>query len=99
MALVLIGVLALIPWQKIKNMVAYGLGLSSVVLHTFVFFWLHATYYDTISWRVFFLQASQYKPFFFKSPVLEGVLFISMTSLVVLLWSYLHIEVEHAKKS
>lgn len=71
--LLLIGLFLLVP-VKWRGVVLFSSVFSMIVFHWYSLFFVSASYYDTSSLSTFLIQASQYKPWFFKSPFLSGVL-------------------------
>ncbi len=91
MALILIGVITLISKLSLKNQLIKLLGLAMITLHTYAFYFVSSSYFSYKSLATFFIQASQYKPWFFKSPFLEiyNVMFIA--SLLLFIVNYMKI--------
>lgn len=89
MALILIGITCLFP-EKIRHIpIAKIIGTLMVALHTYAQIFVIKSYFNLSSLAQFFLQASQYKPWFFKIPWLPPILVISYISLGFFLWRYL----------
>ena len=91
-ALLIIGFYTIIPENSFKKVLIQLLGLGMILLHVYSFFFVISSYYSFQSIRIFFLQASQYKPEFFKTPYLEFYLACSFLSLFFLIWYYLRIQ-------
>ncbi len=65
------------------------LGIGIIILHEYAFIKVVTSYYPVNNLSNFFLIASQYKPFFFKSPFLIYILIIHALSLITLPKHYL----------
>lgn len=87
MTFILIGILAFFP-TKFKPLGAYLLSIGMVALNLVAVWVVSKTYYDTSSWTVFFNQASQYKSFLIKSPVLPFLLIASVVATSTFLYSF-----------
>ena len=90
MALVTIGIMSVIP-RHMKKVILTLLSLCVVGLHTYAFVFVAGSYYDFSNIQTFFIQVSQYKPFFFKSPNLEYLSILFSVSLITLIWYYLSV--------
>ena len=88
-ALLVFGVLGFTDKKRLRQMIVVFLGLSMIVLHQIALFWLLFSYYSKESVSLFFVQASQYKPWFFKSPVLEFLILVHFISLGIFVFNYL----------
>ncbi|MBI5357143.1 DUF2142 domain-containing protein [Candidatus Collierbacteria bacterium] len=88
MAILLVGLLVLSPVRFRR-----AIGLSLVVLMT-VFNWfslwfVSESYFGSITnFQTFFLRASQYKPWFFKTPFLPGIISLGIISSGWFLWRF-----------
>lgn len=67
------------------------IGLGMVVLHTYAQWFVVSSYLTPTSISAFFIQASHYKPVFFKSPYLEILTVIYLVGLLVCLWYYVKV--------
>ncbi len=99
MALLLIGITSWIPVVRVRNLVAHVLGFGMVALHTFIFFWVHASYFDTSSFGIFFRQASQNKALWAKSPFLELYIGVFCILCVITLGVYINNQFHAQKKT
>lgn len=82
MLILLIGWRAVLP--KIRDIKSWGtrlLGILMIVLNFYAFSLVASTYYDTSNLSKFILQASQYKPWFFK----DGFLILYFLSYLIVL--------------
>ena len=59
-------------WIRLWPIILFFLVVGMVALNSHALGVVLASYYSFDSWETFFNQASQYKPFFFKSPFLLG---------------------------
>ncbi len=85
MALLLSGLTFLVPgsFAKVKRVWTAAIGIGMIVLN-FVALWIIAeTYYDLSSLNTFIIQASQYKPWFFKG---DWLIFWLVAYLITLIW-------------
>lgn len=85
--ILLFGVLGLSAKRKIQAVTFWLLTSGSVLLHEIAIFKALSSYYSPQSFRMFFLQASQYKPWFFKSPILEILVLMHLIILSVFLYN------------
>lgn len=76
MALILIGLDTIVQNTKLRFVALKLIGLATVTLHTYAQYYLFKSYYSLANVSGFFLQASQYKPYIFKTPFLEGLVII-----------------------
>lgn len=82
MSLLLVGLVTLgLRFIKI-NLLMQILISGMVLFHTYAFLFVNASYFGNILHADYFVKASQYKPIFFKSPILE-VLMVMSTILTV----------------
>jgi len=70
--------------HKISQSAVAFLGLASIAFHEYALYKIIDSYYSHYSLFGFFLQASQYKPQFFKSPVLIYLLLIHLASILLI---------------
>ncbi len=91
MSLILTGLLILIPktWIKFKNYFTHGIGILMIVFNFYALYIVAEAYYDLSSFDRFIIQASQYKPWFFKSWYLLSIFGIYTSSLGIFLFKYL----------
>ena len=91
MALILIGLFSLVSKISLNQRLIKLLGLAMIALHTYAFYFVTSSYFSKTSVSLFIVQASQYKPWLFKSPFLEiySLLFISVLLLFIV--NYLRI--------
>lgn len=78
MVIFLVGLGAFFP-QKWQPFVDRLLALGMITINIIVFFWVTGSYYQ-LSLPAFFLEASQYKPFWLKYPINELILLFSLLS-------------------
>lgn len=69
------------PWQDLVGLLLAG-GMIGLSLVSFV--WVVGTYYSPL-WPDFFIQASQYKPYWLKYPINLGIIILFATSTGMLL--------------
>lgn len=87
LAILLLGWYYLLP----KAHKTFGLkiiGFAMIGLHFYAQIFVVTSYFDTGSLRTFFTQASQYKPWFFKSPLLEMLVFIYLLTFLYFVIKY-----------
>ncbi len=81
MALIQIGIKTLADIIKKEQVIIKSLGISMILLHSYAQYFVFTSYYSARSSLLFFQQASQYKPVFFKTPYLE---IISLLYVIIL---------------
>lgn len=84
MILLTVGMLVLVP-AKFQRYISFVLSLAMIILNSFALFWIGQHYYY-ISRGDLLDQISQYKPIFFKSPLLEVYFGFYILSLFLLIW-------------
>ena len=86
MAILLVGLLVLAP-LRFRRAIGFATVTLMVLFNWFSLWFLSQSYYGSIiNYQTFFLRASQYKPWFFKTPLLEAWLGLGIfTSLWFLL--------------
>jgi 4-amino-4-deoxy-L-arabinose transferase-like glycosyltransferase len=91
MAALLIGLSAIIPnrFKKIKNCWVKVLGLGMILLNFIALWIIVGTYYDISNINNFIVQASQYKPWFYKGYGLILIFIIYLFLLIIFLSKYL----------
>ena len=94
MALLIIGLTTLIQWLRLKVKLIKLIGVGMIFLSGYSWCFVVSSYYNTQSWNLFFIQASQYKPWFFKTPWLEFYVLFSFISTMILVWYYFSYERE-----
>jgi hypothetical protein len=77
-ALLLIGFITIAELIKTTNQLLKVYMVLVIALHIYAFTFVTSSYYGKINLNQFFLLASQYKPFIFKSPFLEIIYLFSM---------------------
>lgn len=94
MGLVLIGLMSLVPkkWEKFKSSLVRVLCLGMVVLNFIGLYTVTKAYYQISNLQKLYWQVSQYKPWFFKGPVLFPLFGIYFVVLVIFLKSFLKID-------
>lgn len=96
MSILLIGLNSLNTLFNMKQNFIKLAGLGMVLLHTYAFIFVNKSYFESSPIKLFFLQASQYKPVIFKSPSLEIFMLIQLISLCIFIWYYLRMEQNNA---
>lgn len=82
MIFILIGILLIVP-ESLRRLSGFLTFTLMLFFHWYSLWFVSASYYDTSSLSTFFIQASQYKPWFFKMPYLPVWLFAGVVSSVV----------------
>jgi len=85
MALVM-GGLILLAGARFRNAIVFLAVLGMVVLNWYSWWFVASSYYDSSDLNIFFIQASQYKPWFFKTPFLMGLIGLGLISSGWFLW-------------
>ncbi|KKP59941.1 MAG: hypothetical protein UR52_C0001G0021 [Candidatus Gottesmanbacteria bacterium GW2011_GWA1_34_13] len=98
MGILLIGIFQIIP-KIIQNIVIKILGLGFISFHLYAQNMVLFSYFDTSSFYKFFIQASQYKPVYFKYPWLLILTITFFLSLIIFIWYYLHIKANKYEKN
>lgn len=71
MAILLVGLLLLSP-ARFRKVIGFAITVLMILFNWFSLWFVSQSYYGNIfSYQTFFLRASQYKPWFFKTPLLE----------------------------
>lgn len=85
MIFLLAGLLLLVPvtWRRFM---AISSLVTMILFHWYSLWFISSTYYDSSNIQTFFLQASQYKPWFFKTPFLPVLLAAAIASNMIFLW-------------
>lgn len=96
MAILLIGLNTLIP-VKYKNLILKIVASGFIILHTYAFYLVVSSFYSLVNIKTFFIQASQYKPDFLKSPVSETVIILFVVSLLFLIFKLYSIKTKKIK--
>jgi hypothetical protein len=97
MGLLIIGVIQLLP-KKIHEVFLKITGVFFIAFHLYAQYLVTTSYFNILPIKAFFNQASQYKPDFFKSPILE-ILVVSYILLIILfVKSYLGIKLTYHEK-
>ncbi|MCM8787389.1 MAG: DUF2142 domain-containing protein [Candidatus Omnitrophica bacterium] len=91
------GILGYAVKEKIQRILLSIFTSLMIVLHEITLFRVVFSYFSTSSLAKFFMQASQYKPWFFKSPILQFIFIIHFISLVVLVVNLLSSSLAHEK--
>lgn len=96
--ILLVAGLLLFPLRSIfKKLIATVFVSGMMVFNWYSLYFVSASYYDISSWDRFFLQASQYKPWFFKMPILPVIIFLGLMSSIWLLVSLMRYNVRVKK--
>lgn len=82
---------------KIQKILAGILSGGMIILHELALFKLLFSYFSIESISKFFIQASQYKPWFFKSPVLEFIMLIHLITLLIFFYEFINRIFSHEK--
>ena len=91
MAILLVGCEFLCNRFRLRERIVKIFSIGMILLHTYAFVYVVSSYYSLRNMQQFFIQASQYKPWFFKSPLLELLTITNFVSLVIFLWYYIRI--------
>ncbi len=86
---------------KLRN-IKYILAIISifmVIIHEIALFRLIFSYYSLDNIQTFFIQVSQYKPWFFKSPTNQFLIMLHIASLIVFIVYFLKYIVSYEKTS
>lgn len=76
MAILLVGLLVFFP-ERIRKAVGFTLAALMILFNWFSLWFVSQSYYGAIiNYQTFFLRASQYKPWFFKTPFLPVVVIL-----------------------
>lgn len=71
MAILLVGLLVLFP-ARFRKAVGFSITALMILFNWFSLWFVSQSYYgNVINYQTFFLRTSQYKPWFFKTPLLE----------------------------
>ncbi len=98
MSIIIAGWHYLFRSKKMQNILIKTLAISTIFLQLFAVFWVLQSYYQLQPLTQFFLQASQYKPDFVKSPVLEVILILSVMANIGLIWKIIVEKNIHSNK-
>lgn len=85
MVLILIGIIYILPakLKKFKFLIPKILAVAMIVLNIYALYTIAKTYYFVLPINTFIIQASQYKPWFFKGVILGGLWVIYFVSLII----------------
>lgn len=97
MGILLFGILGFSTKAKIQKILISILIGGTIALHEVALFKVLSSYFSTISITKFFIQASQYKPWSFKSPVLEFIILVHLITLFLFFYRLLRVVVLHEK--
>lgn len=84
---------------KLKSIILGLLSGFMIILHWYALIFISASYYDISSYNIFLIQASQYKPWYFKGIFLTLILLISFTLNLVFLIKYFRFFNSNEKKT
>lgn len=100
MSLLIFGFLNLMPeaWQGVKIKLIKFLCLSMISLNFIALNTVLKAYYDLNNLTLFFLQLSQYKPWFFKIPYLQIIFLFYVIVLIILIKKILLMNVPKSEK-
>lgn len=79
MIFVFAGLLLLVPVAS-RRFVAILSVTAMAIFHWYSLWFVSSSYYDLSNLQTFFLQASQYKPWFFKAPYLPVIILLGLIS-------------------
>lgn len=86
MAVLLVGLLAIFP-ARLRKIAGFVSATLMVLFNWFSLWFVSESYYGSLfSYQTFFLRASQYKPWFFKTPLLEVWLGLGIITSIWFLW-------------
>lgn len=71
--------------KKIPSLIMVVSAIGMIILHEIAFIRVLSSYFDTVSLPLFFLQMSQYKPIFFKSPVVQYIITAQVISILYII--------------
>lgn len=97
MGILIFGIVGFTLKEKIRKILALVLVAGMIVLHEIALFWVLFSYFSRRTIAEFFLQASQYKPWFFKSPTLEFIILVHFVTLVYFSFKLITVKFIHAK--
>lgn len=92
MTILLIGLATIFKKLRIIKYGMKAFGIAVVALQFYAWFFVSHSYFSLDSLQLFFVQASQYKPFFFKSPFLESYVIVTSILFAIFVWYYLRIK-------
>ncbi len=100
MAIILVGLYSLLPdkFSNLRYPLVKTLGVSMIILNAFALWTIAKTYYDVTSLNSFIVQASQYKPFYFKSGWLIFWIVVYLGALPTVIYGYLKIGLRQDEK-
>lgn len=84
--ILLMGGLILACGARFRKPVVFLAVLGMVIFNWYSWWFVAVSYFDISSFQTFFLQMSQYKPWFFKTPFLPGVIGLGLISSGWFLW-------------
>lgn len=90
MAILAFGIIGLTNKIYFQRIISLTLVLGMFALHEIALFRLIISYYK-FNLSTFFIQASQYKPWFFKSPILEFLTLIHFLTLLIFVFQFIKI--------
>lgn len=91
MTLIIIGFYSLFKNELLRRLLLLTVGLGMMIWHLYAQWFVSISYLTPQTLIEFFLQASQYKALWFKSPVLELFTGAYLLSLVVFTWYYIKV--------
>lgn len=91
------GILGFSVKEKVQKILSLILILFMILIHEVALFRVLLSYFSFASLGKFFLQASQYKPWFFKAPFLQFILLVHFLSLLGLLTNLTRIFLTYEK--
>lgn len=83
--ILLFGIIGFFKSNKFQMIIGSVISFGMIIIHEITLFRILFSYFSTESISKFFIQASQYKPWFFKSPVLEFIMLIHLITLSLLM--------------
>lgn len=84
--ILLYGIKGITLLNKLRNIILVLLGVGIVVIHQIGLIWVISSYFNPNNLITFFITASQYKPVFFKSPVLQYIILAQLVSAIYIIY-------------
>ena len=86
--ILLMGGLILVAGARFRKIIVFLAVLGMVIFSWYSWLFVSSSYFDNANIYTFFLQAGQYKPWFFKWPFLPGVVGLGLISSGWFLWEF-----------
>ncbi len=84
--ILLMGGLILVAGSGFRKMIVFLAVMGMVIFNWYSLWFVSSSYFDNSNFNTFFLQASQYKPWFFKTPFLPVIIGAAIISSGWFLW-------------